>query len=360
MILIKLCVETYKITLRNKSINDSINSKSEIMNILILGGTSFIGYFVTRRLLNAGHKVTLFNRGNKSPDFISDVDHIKGDKVDLLSFKKKFEKMKPDVILDMVPLGDKDSLDVMDVAKGVTERVVAISSCDVYRAYGRLLGSEPGEPDITPLTEDSPLREILYPYKDNTDNERLKSYDKILVEKNVMNDEAVRGTILRLPMVYGPRDYQFRFIQYLQRMDDERGYILLDEDSAKWKTNRAYVEDIANGIALAIENENASGQVFNISEENALTEIEFVQKIAKYTGWKGEVLVYKNEEASDYKRQDLVTDSSKIREVIGYKEITREDDAYTNTIEWERNNKPKGFKIDYTEDDKILENIKSN
>lgn len=329
------------------------------MNILIFGGTNFIGYSLTHILLERGHNVTLFNRGTKESNIPSGVFHIRGDKNDLHDYTEQFLKVKPDVIIDMILLGDEDSTKLMNVARRVTSRVIAISSCDVYRAFGRLLESEPGIPDETPLKETSPLREKLYPYKDKTESERMKVYDKILVERNVMNDDIVKGTVLRLPMVYGPRDYQFRFRQYLKRMDDGREFILLDNVTAKWKTNRGYVDDVAYGIALAAENENSAGEIFNIAEIDPLTEKEFVEKIAKYHGWNGKIIEYKNEDEVKFPRQDLITDSSKIRELIGYVEVTPEETAYKKTIEWERANIPDDFKIDYTSEDELLEKIKS-
>ncbi|NES73751.1 MAG: NAD-dependent epimerase/dehydratase family protein, partial [Okeania sp. SIO2D1] len=35
------------------------------MRVLIMGGTRFIGVYLTKILLQAGHEVVLFNRGNK-------------------------------------------------------------------------------------------------------------------------------------------------------------------------------------------------------------------------------------------------------------------------------------------------------
>jgi hypothetical protein len=50
---------------------------------------------------------------------------------------------------------------VVGTFKGMTYRVVAISSQDVYLAYGRLTGLEPGPAEPVPLTEHSPLRTRL-------------------------------------------------------------------------------------------------------------------------------------------------------------------------------------------------------
>ncbi len=50
---------------------------------------------------------------------------------------------------------------VVEAFRGVARRVVAISSQDVYLAYGRLTGLEPGLAEPVPLTEHSPLRTRL-------------------------------------------------------------------------------------------------------------------------------------------------------------------------------------------------------
>jgi hypothetical protein len=53
---------------------------------------------------------------------------------------------------------------MMDTFRGIAGRVVAASSCDVYRACGVLHGSEEGPLQSVPLTEDSELRTKLQTY----------------------------------------------------------------------------------------------------------------------------------------------------------------------------------------------------
>jgi hypothetical protein len=52
--------------------------------------------------------------------------------------------------------------------------------------------------------------------------------------------------------VYGLHDYQLRLLYYLKRMDDRRPAILLDEEIARWRWTRSYVENVAVAIALAV------------------------------------------------------------------------------------------------------------
>jgi nucleoside-diphosphate-sugar epimerase len=239
---------------------------------------------------------------------------------------------------------------------------------DVYRAYGRLLGKEQGPPDKTPLTEESPLREKLYPYREEqlrSDNDEFRirdEYDKIPIERIIMNNDGLPGTVLRLPMVYGPGDYQHRLFPYLKRMDDRRPGIILDESIAHWRSSRGFVEDIAHGITLAVTDERSADNIYNICERTALEEIEFVKVIAKAAGWNGEIIVRKSAELPEALRDehatehDLVVSSEKIRKELGYKETTPTEEAMRRTIEWERANPPpfKPEDFDYGLEDEVL------
>ena len=50
------------------------------MNLLVLGGTMFLGRHVVDAALAAGHSVTLFNRGRTNPDLFPGVERIVGDR----------------------------------------------------------------------------------------------------------------------------------------------------------------------------------------------------------------------------------------------------------------------------------------
>src|SRR5207245_3622465 len=136
--------------------------------------------------------------------------------------------------------------------KGVARRLVVPSSGDVYGAYGVLIGSESELVPSRLLGEESPLRNNLYPYRKmaKSSDDWIYNYEKILVERVVMSDPELPGTVLRLPAVYGPNDGRHGFSPHLKRMDDGRPAILLDENQARWRWSHGYVENIAAAIAL--------------------------------------------------------------------------------------------------------------
>jgi nucleoside-diphosphate-sugar epimerase len=135
------------------------------MRVLIIGGTRFIGPRVVHRLCAGGHQVAVFHRGETEAALPAEVAHLHGDRRRLIDHAPDFQRFLPDAVLDMAPYSEQDALDVMAVFRGLARRVVALSSQDVYRAYGRFHRSEPGPIEPAPLNEDAPLRERLYPYR---------------------------------------------------------------------------------------------------------------------------------------------------------------------------------------------------
>lgn len=343
-----------------------------LMKILIIGGTKFIGPYVVKKLLNLGHDIIIFNRGLSNFEIPERVKFIKGDRKFLTDFKKQFINLKPDLVIDMIARYEKDAIDLISVFGEIVDRIVMISSQDVYRSYGVFLGTEESLPDNNPDFENSSLRTVLYPYRDkNFDKDDGKwkwqnYYEKILIEKTIVECKIIDTTILRLPMVYGPGDYQHRIYPYLRRMDDGRRAIILDEKLAKWRMTVGYVKNIADGIAMSVTNERARGQIFNLGEVETPTYLQWISRIKRLAKWSGEIKVFQNNKLPEkfqfnYKTsQNLISDSTKIRKMLNYKEDITISDSMTKTILWERENPPVDIvneEFDYEMEDEILNNI---
>jgi len=336
------------------------------MRVLLIGGTSFIGPHLVRRLVDQGHRVAVFHRGRSQAELPPSVDHILGDRHDLRGYSDEFRRFAPDVVVDMIAFTEQDALGLVETFRGLARRLVVISSADVYRAYGRFLGTEPGAIERTPLTEDAPLRSALFPYRQQAQGPEdfLYTYDKIPVERVVMGDPDLPGTVLRLPMVHGPGDPYRRLSVYLKRMDDGRPAIVLDEGLARWTCPRGYVEDVAAAITLAVVDDRSASRVYNVAEPFACTEIEWARRIGAMAGWRGEVatvprgrilLLYRVE-------QDLDTDSARIRRELGFTEVVPSQAALERTVVWERANPggpSLGFGLlDYDAEDALLAEIR--
>lgn len=318
------------------------------MKILVIGGTGFIGTPVVKRLIDAGHEVTVFHRGETNANFPPEVRHILGNRQQLNDFEREFEQISPEVVLDMIPYVEQDAIAVMQTFRGIARRVVAISSQDVYRNYGIMWDIENTEPNVTPINEDASLRSVLYPYRPLAkDEDDLKyNYDKIPVENVFMSDADLPGTVLRLPAVYGVGDKNYRWFEYLKRMDDGRGFILLDESNANWRWTRGYIENVADAIAIAVTDERASNRIYNVGESETPTESDWVRIIGQIIGWNGEIIAAPNEFLPEQLKvpynfkHDLDIDTSRIRNELGFVEKHSRTESLSKTISWMRANPP--------------------
>ena len=339
------------------------------MRILVIGGTNFMGPLVVRTLHTQGHNITVFHRGQTPTELPDSVQEILGDRRPLTNVASILQKTEPELVLDMIPSSEQDAQEVMRTFSGIARRVVSISSQDVYRAFGRVNRKESGPIDPQRITEDSPLRENLYPYRaepprDADDPQKWQDdYDKILVERVVMGDPNLPGTILRLPMVYGPGDYQHRMFAFLKRMDDQRPAILLDEAEAQWKWTHGYVENVAAAIVLAVTDKRAAGHIYNVGEPFTFTMAQWISKIGEAAGWQGKIVTIPQGRLPKPLRWDInaeqhiVVDTSRIRQELGYKERIDIDETIQRTVNWERAHPPAQIDpkdFDYAAEDAII------
>lgn len=323
---------------------------SRSKRILIIGGTRFMGPHLVRFLINQGHSVAVFNRGQASAVLPPNVQRLKGDRNNLRSHVQDLLALDPDIIIDMVCLSERQANEVLSIFNGKAERVVLVSSCDVYKAYGVMLGIENANLQKLPLREDSPLRDRLYPYRGATAREPgdpqrwLDEYDKISCEQAVLSHSSLAGTVARLPVVYGPRDRQHRLYPYLSQMDNEAEAIKLSPAHAAWRCCRGYCADMAYGIALCAVSPAAAGRVYNIAHEPNYTEGDWVRLVGKAAGWTGKVVptVEIELDAGFYPMQHLSVDTTRIRNELGFTQQVPLDEALAQTVMWERLNPPQG------------------
>lgn len=316
------------------------------MRVLLIGGSGFIGPHVARTLEQQGHEVVVFHRGHAPAR-----QQIIGDRRALGDHAEALRAAAPDVVVDLILSSGTQARELMRLFRGATSRIVALSSCDVYRACGVLHGSEPGPLQPVPLTESSALRTKLQTYPP----ERIKilqqvfgwlddEYDKIPVEREILGDPELPGTVLRLPMVYGPGDLLRRFLPVVKRVDDRRDAILFEEKYAGWRGPRGYVENVAAAVALAAVDARAAGRVYNVGEAESLTELEWAGRIASAAGWHGRLVTLPAERTPPHlllpgnTDQHWSIDTTRIREELGYREVVGQADAIHRTIEWERAN----------------------
>jgi nucleoside-diphosphate-sugar epimerase len=344
------------------------------MRVLILGGNGFLGQPIAHRLLAVGAEVTIFHRGTEKAGGVPrGIPAIHGDRNELDQSLRDFRRLNPDIVVDLLAFTQPQAESVMHAFRGITQRVIVLSSGDVYRANDIFFRRVEGAIEPTPLTESSPVRERLYPYRGvplpAAYGIHWDDYDKILVERAMLGDQRLPATVLRLPMVYGPGDddgRKRRFMSYTKRMDDGRAAILLDRRTATWRAPWGYVDDIAEAVRLCVENDRSAGEIYNVGEPEGLDLEGWVRELASAVGWTGRLVIA--DEACPPPSlprhlnldQHLEMDTTKIRRHLGYRETASRREALIKTVAWDRQHPPKEIdhhQFDYAAEDAILSRV---
>jgi nucleoside-diphosphate-sugar epimerase len=261
------------------------------VRVALIGSTGFIGHHVARWLTAGGHEVIGIQRGSSSTQ-VPGVLSLTADHHDLPTLANALAQAAPAILIGMVAYTADDTDRLTAALPATVRRLIIVSSADVYWTYDAFRGLRLPEAPGEPLSESAPLREQLFPYRSQAQgpDDLLYSYEKILVEQQARARSPVPVTILRLPMVYGPRDPNQRVGGYLQRLAAGSSLLGLNPVEAQWRCTRGYVEDVAWAIALAAVNDRAAGEVYNVGESEALTEQAWAEAIAQAAGWPGRVV----------------------------------------------------------------------
>lgn len=323
------------------------------MKIAFIGGTRFIGHAAAKLAAAEGHEVTVLHRG-KHPSEIAAVRPIAVDRNDPSALCETLARLAPDVVVDTRAM-DKVDAEVTALAAKVLEvPVVLLSSVDVYAQFGRLNGLPAGEPEEV-VTEGSALT-IPFPFRRLGGHAGGDDYDKKEVE-SVLRQAASEGmpglTVLRLPAVYGARDYRRRFGEVVDALDGEGGAgaggvkRLPCSGGARLRITHAHVADVAHAILLAAKKITKGVEVFNVGEQETPTMGERAEAIARGMG-----ATFEWEETESalpaafalYGKMpnDVVVSSARIREVLGFREITREEERLRDTVAWLRESRGTG------------------
>ncbi|MGB0372618.1 MAG: NAD-dependent epimerase/dehydratase family protein [Opitutales bacterium] len=289
------------------------------MNVVVIGGTGLMGPYLLDLLCDAGHDVTCINRRGRAHR----GNPISCDRRDPARLNQIFASLNPDVVIDMIPFIRADAEGVVEaLGEGGEVKLVAVSSIDVYQAYGRLHRTEPGPYQECPIREEDALRALP--------SIRQETYDKIGVERCYL-DAFENVSILRMPAIYGWPDTS-RVSDYLKVSDSPEKRLRIHPDFAKWGFTRASSRDCARAIAMTISLTGHS--IYNVGEEDLLSEEAWCREIWNAAGDSGEI-VYDENVPIPYNidtQQSWHVSSEKIRRELCYSEEYSRAEVLRNTI----------------------------
>lgn len=221
------------------------------MNILILGGTVFVGRGVAEAAMVRGHQVTLFHRGSKGTGIVPGADDILGDRdggLEVLAGRKW------DAVVDAcgyVPRVVGDSARALEESAG---RYLFVSTISVYEE-----------------SEDGGLRDLAVETPVGTEEITGETYGplKVECERAVRAVWGDRTTIVRPGLVYGPYDPTNRFPYWVGHFL-EGGEILVP-DAAAWPLQQIDARDLGEFIVTLLE-KDLSGIFDAVGEDSTFGE----------------------------------------------------------------------------------------
>ena len=313
------------------------------MKVMVIGGTSFIGPVLVRRLVDLGNTVAVFHRGQTRAELPPMVEHILGDRRNLEQHTNEVRRFGPEVVVDMVAFTEADAIGLVETFRGLARRSVVISSADVYQAYGRFIGLESGPVEPTPLGEDAPLRTVAFPVPAARPRDWTTSI-------TATTRSRLSGSCWAIPACPAPcfdcRWSTVRAISITASLPTSNEWMIGGRPSLltrAWLAGSARVGtfyNVAAAIALAVVDDRAMGGVFNVADPAPFTEAEWIHRIGEVAGWRGKAVSVPTGRipVPYHVEQILDTDSGRIRQVLGYHEDVGPSEALERTIAWERTN----------------------
>lgn len=230
---------------------------NQVLKVLILGGSHFLGIHLTEELVNRGHEVTLFNRGTSPVDF--PVQQLKGDRDGNL---KALQGGKWDAVIDTSGHLPRIVEQSAKLLSDMTDHYTFISTIGVYDNFKTF-----------PIDESYSLA-ILADPKNEEITEKTYGALKALCETEVQHYFPSGALILRAGLLVGPYDPTDRFTYWVRRAamsgtilaTDTEVQVIDARDLSKWIVKM--VEEQVSGIY------NATGPTYSL--EHILLECQNV------------------------------------------------------------------------------------
>ena len=213
-----------------------------LVQILLMGGTRFVGKPLVSRLQQQGHSLTLFTRGRQPlPEGVESVIGDRGDDQALDQLKGRGF----DVIVDSSGRTLSDSQRVVERTGPPSHRFLYVSSAGVYA----------GSP-TWPLDEESPL------------DPASRHSGKADTEQWLLR-EGIAFTSFRPTYIVGPGNYNPVERWFFDRIVHDRPIPLPGDGMTI--TQIGHVEDLAEAMARSLEVDASCNRIYNCSAKKGIT-----------------------------------------------------------------------------------------
>jgi nucleoside-diphosphate-sugar epimerase len=228
------------------------------LELLVLGGTGFIGPHLVRYAVARNHHVTIFTRGRHEADLPNGITRLIGDRNGQLG---ALEGKRWDAVVDDSATNPDWVRQSAQLLKNAAGRYLYTSSTGVYYPYLRRGIDE----SVIPHVE----------LADPKDESEKFGVAKARCEREVQQAFGDRAVIVRPTYIVGPGDTTDRFPYWPQRL--ARGGETLAPGRAEDPAQFIDVRDLAEWMVRLLE-EQRSGAYNAVGPRDALTTPQFLEQ----------------------------------------------------------------------------------
>lgn len=246
------------------------------MRSLIIGGTRNLGPAIVQRLLQQGHRVTVFNRGQTRNDLPKEVERLRGDRTDPRQLKRAMASREFDLVIDTTLYASAEAKAVVEVFSGRVGRYLFLSTGQVYLV--RLGVKRPfKEEDYDGPVMDEPPQSDEYAHSNWLYGAQKRAAEDVFAR--AWAETGFPFTSLRLPMVNSERDHYGRVYGYFRRLQDGGPIVIPEGDDLP--VRHVYGEDVVQAIMRLAKGGLGNGRAYNIGQDETLKLEQFLEMLAE-------------------------------------------------------------------------------